>query len=82
MSCDSTASRSVVLRYVVDPDYKVAPVSCLMSVKSKYIELTVVLLTVICIALGLTVHAPAFVPLAAVFGLISAGLRIGSLLDD
>lgn len=53
-----------------------------MSVKSKYIELTVVLLTVICIALGLTVHAPAFVPLAAVFGLISAGLRIGSLLDD
>jgi hypothetical protein len=34
------------------------------------------------IALSLTIHAPALALLAAVFGLLAAGMHISDLLDD
>ncbi|MGH2892851.1 MAG: hypothetical protein ACRDPM_06215 [Solirubrobacteraceae bacterium] len=48
----------------------------------KYTELFVVVLVIVTIALSLTIHAPALALLAAVFGLLAAGMRIGDLLDD
>lgn len=48
----------------------------------KYIELFVVVVVVVTIALSLTIHAPALALLAAVFGLLGAGMHISDLLDD
>jgi hypothetical protein len=53
-----------------------------MGMNMKYIELTVLTLVVLTIALSLTIHASALVPLAAVFGLLAARMRIRSLFDD
>jgi hypothetical protein len=48
----------------------------------KTIDLIVVVLVVLTITLSLTIPAPALYPLAAVFGLLEAGMKISNMLDD